>query len=928
MGKIFWLATFGRRYKSPSRLMATSLVFLLLFSSLIASISLPLPITFLKAFAQSDDKVLRQGNIDDRVSQSLDNAKKLRQVAGERIANHYIVVLKDRVPTNSFPSTDSDSVRSLAEKARSEGAVLRHIYEHAIRGYAVRVPNEKVLESILKDPEVDYVQPDMKIKAFSQILPTGIDRVDADLSSTKSGDGSGSVDADIAILDTGIDLDHPDLNVYKQTTFVSGTSSGNDDDGHGTSVAGIVAAKDDAQGVVGMAPGARLWAVKVLDSNGEGFDSDIIAGIDYITQHASEIDAVNMSFGGSGPDDALHTAIINSVKAGVTYTAAAGNEGVDAKSVVPASFPEVMAVSAIVDTDGKCGGLSTISTTAGKDDTFASFSNYGSVVDIAAPGVLVRTTANGGSYTSFSGTSASTPHVTGAAALYKSNHAGASPSDILTALKNSGSTSTSACDGKGHGYFTGDRDSTAEPLLYVAVTSSTDTTPPTVVSTSPGSGVTGVAVTTSIAATFSEAVQSSTVTSSTFILKNSAGTSISGTVSLSTDGKVATLKPSSSLAASTTYTATITTGVKDLAGNAMTSAKSWSFTTAASPPPTSSCDNNLAVSGAMSSGSQSTFPPSNAIDNNLNTKWWSTFIINPWIRIDLGTQQTVCSVSIAWTDGTSRQYNFLISVSTDGSSYANVFSGKSSGTTTSFEKYSFAENQARYVKITVTQSHVGSTSSIAQISEVDIFGKSGTSSSSSSSSGQTKVYSQSQPHPQPQSQSQQQSESKQTNADSTLNENSNSNHPPIAKADRASTNKNEQILIPVLGNDIDPDGDNLKISSVTVNSKNGGIVTINNNGTIAFLASRNFVGLDTFSYTISDGKGGSDKARVSVMIKETGVTKLDVTKDDLTTTKNQHHSTQGESSDLNDQLVKKDASDTTSGVIENSGMTNDTGTNQ
>ena len=94
-----------------------------------------------------------------------------------------------------------------------------------------------------RNPSVDYVQPDVKVKAFSQTLPTGVNRVDGDLSATKSGDGTGSVDVDIAVLDTGIDLGHPDLNVYKDTTFVSGTSTGNDDMGHGTSVAGIAKPK-------------------------------------------------------------------------------------------------------------------------------------------------------------------------------------------------------------------------------------------------------------------------------------------------------------------------------------------------------------------------------------------------------------------------------------------------------------------------------------------------------------------------------------------------------------------------------------------------------------------------------------------------------------------------------------------------------------
>ena len=112
-----------------------------------------------------------------------------------------------------------------------------------LKGYAVRVPNQQVLDRILANPAIDYVQPDKKVKVFSQTLPKGMNRVDGDLSPTKSGDGTGSVNSDIAILDTGIDINHPDLNVYKQVTFVSGTSSGNDDNGHGTMVAGVAKPK-------------------------------------------------------------------------------------------------------------------------------------------------------------------------------------------------------------------------------------------------------------------------------------------------------------------------------------------------------------------------------------------------------------------------------------------------------------------------------------------------------------------------------------------------------------------------------------------------------------------------------------------------------------------------------------------------------------
>ena len=441
---------------------AIVLIALLCSSSISSTIS--------ESFFQTEAKPVGTSSLQNQIVDDVRNniqdiTKKLRDVKGEKVPNQYIVVLKD----NNLLSPGK--VKLLAGEATNQGAALRHIYDNAIGGFAIKVPNEKALEAIMKIPEVDYVEPDIKVKAFAQSLPTGIDRVDADLSSAKSGDGSGSVNVDIAILDTGIDLSHPDLNVYNQVTFVSGTSGGNDDNGHGTAVAGIAAAKDNSDGVVGIAPGARLWSVKVLDSSGNGFTSDIIEGIDYITAHADEIDAANMSFGGTGSSTALRTAIVNSVSAGVTYAAAAGNDDKDASTVIPASYPEVIAVSAIVDTDGKCGGLSS-STTAGNDDTLASFSNFGSVVDIAAPGVLIKSTARGSSYTnSFSGTSASTPHVTGAAALYSSENPNASPSDIRNALRNSGSSPTTVCDGNGHGYFTGDQDNNAEPLLYVGTSS-------------------------------------------------------------------------------------------------------------------------------------------------------------------------------------------------------------------------------------------------------------------------------------------------------------------------------------------------------------------------------------------------------------------------------------------------------------------------
>lgn len=444
-----------RFWKNVNPISSILMVILLSLSILTSMSQIPL----YQVQGQRFDITDLQEKKDEIRADAQNMANKLREASGEKIPNDYIVVMK-----NDFLS----SVHSLASKAQSEGATIEHIFDHVLSGFSVKVPNDKVLETILQNPNVDYVQRDVKVKAFAQSLPTGINRIDGDLSSTKSGDGSGSVDADIAILDTGIDLNHPDLNVYKQVTFVPGTSNANDDDGHGTAVAGVAAAKDNSQGVVGVAPGARLWAIKVLDSNGMGSSSDIIKGIDYVTEHSDEIDVVNLSFGAVGRNDALHNAIIRSVSAGVTYAAAAGNEGIDASNVFPASYPEVIGVSAIVDTDGKCGGISSIATTAGKDDTFASFSNYGQVLDLAAPGVLVETTTSGDSYMSFSGTSAATAHVTGAVALYKLKNPEESPSNILNALESLGSKQNTQCDGNGHGYFSGDRDANEEPLLYVA----------------------------------------------------------------------------------------------------------------------------------------------------------------------------------------------------------------------------------------------------------------------------------------------------------------------------------------------------------------------------------------------------------------------------------------------------------------------------
>ena len=302
-----------------------------------------------------------------------------------------------------------------------------------------------------------------------QTIPTGVNRAHPSVLNKNDQYPDDPVNVDIALLDTGVDLDHPDLlNVYNQVSLIPGTQSADDDNGHGTHVAGIAAARDNNLGVVGIAPGARLWAVKVLDSNGQGLISDIIKGIDYLGQHASEVDVINMSFGCNNCySTALDVAVQNLISKGITFVAAAGNGHSDASTFSPANLNNVIAVSAIADSDGKCGGIGP-STSFGADDTFASFSNYGSIVSLAAPGVNILSTYIGGGYTTVSGTSISAAHVSGVAGLIKAANPSASAADVKNMLIQMANKPSSICDQHGRGgYFIGDVDGLAEPLVYV-----------------------------------------------------------------------------------------------------------------------------------------------------------------------------------------------------------------------------------------------------------------------------------------------------------------------------------------------------------------------------------------------------------------------------------------------------------------------------
>ena len=380
------------------------------------------------------------------------------------IPSSYIIVFHDDVDTD-VAANELTGRFNLSVSFR---------YRHALRGMAVKMP-EKVLAKLAADPRVAYIEPDVMVSINAQTLPTGIDRINADLDPIANIDNTDDrVDADIAILDTGIDLDHPELNVFQfaycqaanpvGTRFkcVEGDARAEDGNSHGTHVSGTTAALDNNSGVVGVAPGARLWAVKVLDDEGNGAGSVVIAGVDYVAQHADDIEVANMSLTGDGEYPPLDTAINNAVNKGVVFTLAAGNDSIDVANVFPAGNPSAITVSALEDYDGKPGGTSGNT----QDDTFASFSNYGSGVDIMAPGRNIRSTVPGGGLGTKSGTSMAAPHVAGAAALYLSQNPAASPATVKTALLAAGDVTP--CAYSADGSCADDPDGIQEPLLLLA----------------------------------------------------------------------------------------------------------------------------------------------------------------------------------------------------------------------------------------------------------------------------------------------------------------------------------------------------------------------------------------------------------------------------------------------------------------------------
>jgi subtilisin len=339
-----------------------------------------------------------------------------------------------------FQKSSSAAARvAAADLAHDEHFKAKAVYDDSLHGFAARLDAHD-LTAVRHDGRVKAVVPDQPVKMAGAVplaagdnSPLGVRRVGAATATTAREAST----ANVAVIDTGIDLTHPDLNAVAGANC-NGSGAPNDDNGHGTHVAGIIGAENQGSGAVGVAPGTKLFAVKVLNGSGSGYTSNIICGIDWVTSTLTDGDptndvrVANMSLGGGAApntncgrtvNDPEHIAICTSIAAGVTYVVAAGNSGADLQTFTPANYPEVLTVTSVGDSDGLPGGTGPRDGCYGAaDDTPASYSNYATRTadvahTIAAPGTCIRSTYPGGMYATMSGTSMASPHVAGLVAL-------------------------------------------------------------------------------------------------------------------------------------------------------------------------------------------------------------------------------------------------------------------------------------------------------------------------------------------------------------------------------------------------------------------------------------------------------------------------------------------------------------------------------
>ncbi|MFI9153446.1 S8 family peptidase [Streptomyces sp. NPDC053367] len=346
----------------------------------------------------------------------------------DAVGNSYIVTLK----RDAGFAASSASGKGLIKKY---GGTVKRTYGAALNGYAATLSAAEA-RRLAADPSVASVEQDRVVRASDTTQtnpPWGLDRIDQTslpLSGTYTYPDSAGSGVTAYVIDTGVRITHSQISGRASYGYdaVDGDTTASDGNGHGTHVATTIAGS-----TYGVAKRARVVAVRVLDNNGSGTTAGVVAGIDWVTAHHSGPSVANLSLGG-GVSTALDTAVRNSIASGVTYAVAAGNSNSNASSFSPARVTEALTVGATTSTDAR-----------------ASYSNYGSVLDVFAPGSSVTAGWNTSdtATNTISGTSMATPHVAGAAGVYLANHTSASPAQVATALVNGATTGKVTSPGTG-----------------------------------------------------------------------------------------------------------------------------------------------------------------------------------------------------------------------------------------------------------------------------------------------------------------------------------------------------------------------------------------------------------------------------------------------------------------------------------------------
>jgi subtilisin len=375
-----------------------------------------------------------------------------RPVSAAPASGDYIVTIRDGIDARAFAA---------AADARS-GVDVRQVYSVALGAFHALLTSSARAQ-LAQDPGVRFVSPNRTFRAAAQALPTGVDRIEGDLSTVYA--AGSSVNTPVAVLDTGVAPD-PDLNVQVIGQNCLGGVGWSDLNGHGTHIAGIIGAKNNGAGVVGVAPGTPIYPIQVLDRSANGSDASILCGIEWVTTvgKALGVRVANLSAGTFGEDDGscgltnadpIHLAICNATAAGAVFVVAAGNSGGAIINTIPANYDEVLTATWMTDYNGSPSKVSPpTGCNQGTDDRASANSSWAYDDDsdhiLAAPGSCITSTSNTGGTMVMSGSSMAAPHVAGTVALCLDRGAcGGTPAEIMQKVRADAAArpSTSGFDG-------------------------------------------------------------------------------------------------------------------------------------------------------------------------------------------------------------------------------------------------------------------------------------------------------------------------------------------------------------------------------------------------------------------------------------------------------------------------------------------------